>query len=73
MPTPFSALTQQLEGPFPSIFIQQTTKSTIAKLFPLYISFNFVTEILVIYSLDQAQFVSKVEQTLLTVCFHIRA
>jgi hypothetical protein len=34
MPIPFSALTEQLEGPFPSIFIQQTTKSTIAKLFP---------------------------------------
>jgi hypothetical protein len=34
LPTSFSALTEKLEGPFPLIFIQQTTKSTIPKLFP---------------------------------------
>jgi hypothetical protein len=52
-------LIEQIKSHFSSIFIQQTTKSAIAKLFPLYTSSNFVTEILVKNSLDLAQFDSK--------------
>jgi hypothetical protein len=39
------------------------------KVVPLYTSFNFVTDILVMYSLDQAQIGSKVNQNPLSVYF----
>jgi hypothetical protein len=58
--------------PFSFDFHSANHQVDYTKVVPLYTSFNFVIRILSSYSLDQAQFGSKVDPIQLTVWFHIR-
>jgi hypothetical protein len=73
MSTPLSAPDRATWGDFFVDFYMVNYQFDYTKVVPLYTSFNFVIEILVIYSLDQASLGSKVDPIQLTVWFQITA